>query len=124
MKNFIFKVIASWALSSFFGIFSFLDGSSKSFLQVFIPYWVLYALFIEIWVIFIYLIIQLFLYWLKIIDRNVFFSIGLIGVLFNFILRKSNTISTAGDFLYYLPSLVLILVGTAYWFWERNKKKL
>ena len=124
MKSFIIKVLFAWVLSSFFGIFSFLDGSSKSFLRVFIPYWVLYALFVEIWVIFIYLIIQLFLYWLKIIDRNVFFSIGLIGVLFNFILRKFDKISTTGDFLYYLPSLVLILVGTAYWLWERNKKKV
>ena len=121
MKNFVIKLILAWIFSSFFGIFVLSSGSSKSFTTIAIPYWILYAVVYQFWVIIAYLVVQGILLFFNIMDKNVFLGVGLVGLLFNFILNKFKNISTTGDFLFYLPSFVLILVGVIYWFWTRNK---
>ncbi|WP_428663799.1 hypothetical protein [Runella sp.] len=130
MKKHFVNIILAFILNSIFGLIAFSYGQgfyNNGFMSQFLALWLLYIMIIEIWIFIIYIILQLILVFLKIKFRNVYIGVGLV----DFVVRGQDFFNkhhsliphSKGDWLLFMPSLSLILIGLIYWIWVKYYKE-
>lgn len=125
-KN-VLNIILSFFIGSFLGAVSLLCQTSNDFFFSIFPLWLFYGMFYQSVVVFIYLVLNFAFSFFKYHLINPFFAIGVV----DFVVRSQDFFSkhhnliphSKGDWLLFMPSLSLILIGLIYWIWVKYYKE-